>query len=333
MNDDNFVNTEVDSDQTVQTNECPRKNKFGKKLVKGIIRGIAAVFILLLLLIIILLTCRDTIIHNVITKGGSLITGVEISLDKFETSLTDGELKILNLKIANPKNYDKQYLLELDSLFFSLDLNSLGSDEIIINEIDINGLRAVAEFNRIGKFNIVELTENIQQKFASSENEPTSAPANESATSSLPEAEQVVEEESPQKSVVINKLTVSNSNAIICDDRVGIPVSMPLVYASNDLMFKQTGKSIVETLNDFAKDMEKSCSGVANAGELVLDTGKQLLDTTGNAGKQLLDSTGNASKQLLDSTGNTSKQLLDSTGNAGKQLSESGKKLLDAFKF
>ena len=55
MNDDNFVNTEVDSDQTVQTNECPKKNKFGKKLVKGIIRGIAAVFILLLLLVIILL--------------------------------------------------------------------------------------------------------------------------------------------------------------------------------------------------------------------------------------------------------------------------------------
>ena len=77
--------------------------------------------------------------------------------------------------------------------------------------------------------------------------------------------------------------------------------------------------------------LEYACSGVANAGELVLDTGKLLINSTGDAGKQLLDTTGDVGKKLLDTTGDAGKKLIDTTGDAGKQLHKSGKKLLDAF--
>lgn len=309
-------------DSNGDPNNKPMKKK--SKFLRRVLRFFAWVFAIILILAVLLVIFRDTIIKNTVTGVGSWLTGVEISLENFETSLSRGELKINNLQIANPNGYDKSHLLQLDSFYLNIDVPSLLTDNIVIEEIDVNGMRLIAEFKRNGKFNAVELTENIQQKVPA----PAEADPETVDKEAVAEEENVNDDNDSQepaarrKNVSIRQIDVSNSNATVYDDRVGIPVTVPLVYSSAELNLAPTGKSLVLQLHDLALQLQYACSGVANAGELVVDTGKQLINTTGDAGKQLIDTTGDAGKKLLDST-----------TDAGKQLTESGKKLLDAFKF
>ena len=302
----------VDSNCADSNVEPPKKRKFWRRLLKTAAITLGCMLSVLLILIIILVSFRDRIIKTVITQGGSWATGLEITMDKFETSLTDGELIIVNLKITNPAQFEKPYLLELDSFFISLDINSLNQDEIVVKSIEVDGLKAVAEFNDSGKFNVVALAENLEQKFPPAENEPEPS-------------------EKPAKSIIIESIAIRDSNAIVYDDRIGIPTFVPLVYNSNNLSFETSNESLIQAFDSFASSLEYACSGVANAGELVLDTGKLLINSTGDAGKKLIDTTGDAGKKLLDTTGDAGKKLIDTTGDAGKQLHKSGKKLLDAF--
>ncbi len=298
-----------------------KKSKFLRRILRIFAWFLAVLLIMLALLVIF----RDTIIKNTVTGVGSWLTGVDIAMENFETSLTRGELKINNLKIANPAGYDKSHMFELSSFYVNIDLPSLFTDKIIVEEIDVNGMNLVAEFKRNGKFNAVEITENIQNKI----------PAPAEADAKTVDKEAVAEEdndnsgdtpssapEPAQKTVAIHRIDVSNSSATVYDDRVGIPVSVPLVYSSIDLQLSASGEALVTQLHNLALQLQYACSGVANAGELVVDTGKQLLDTTGDAGKKIINTTGDAGKILLDST-----------TDAGRQITESGKKLLDAFKF
>ena len=313
--EDTVGNTVEKTPENGENTAKPEKKK--SKLMRRILRVIAWIFAVILLLLAILIVFRDTIIKNSITGVGSWLTGVEIKLEDFETSLAEGDVKITNLKIANPKGYDKSHLVALGSFYLNIDLPSLLTNNIVIEEIDVNGLQLTAEFNRNGKFNAVEIVENIQNKVPAPAGDDGTAGDNEAVAENTPDDNNDAAP-APQKNISIEIIDVSNSNATIYDDRVGIPVSVPLVYSNTDLQLAESGEDLLAQLHDLALQLQNACSGVANAGELVMDTGKQLIDSTTDAGKQLTDS---------------GKKLIDSTTDAGKQLTESGKKLLDVFKF
>ena len=250
------------SDNIPENNDTQAKpEKKKSKLLRRILRVTAWIFAVILLLLAILVVFRDTVIKNSITGVGSWLTGVEITLEDFETSLSEGDVKITNLKIANPKGYGKSHLVELGSFYLNIDLPSLLTDNIVIEEIDVNGLQLVAEFNRNGKFNAVELVENIQKKVP--------APADSQTADSKDDAESNPADEdnaepAPQKNVSIQIIDVSNSSATIYDDRVGIPVSVPLVYSNTDLQLAESGEALLAQLHDWALQLQNACSGVSN---------------------------------------------------------------------
>ena len=306
-----------------ESSENPTKPT-NRKWLHVTLRILAWTVAVLVALLILALIFRDILIKGAVTGIGSWLTGTNITLEKFETSLVEGDVRIVNLKIANPNGYEKPYLLELGSFYLNLDMPTLLADPLVIEEIEVNGLRVVGEFRKGGKFNAVELMENLQKKVPASEVRET-APETidpEAVRETPASRDDAAEDEPPRRIISIKMISIGNSSATVYDDRVGIPVVMPLAYSSSGLQFAESRESVIVLLNNLALQMQKTCSGVANAGELVTDAGKQLLDSTGSVGKQ-----------LLDSTGSVGKQLLDSTGKAGKKLTESSKKLIEVFKF
>ncbi len=295
--------------QPVNQENAPEKKskKKTKKIIRKILKFFAWIAAVILALVIILLCFRDSIIKSGITGIGSWVTSSEITLEKFETSLLDGEIKIINLHIANPKGFAMPTLLKLESFYLKLNMPSIFSNTVNIETIDVSGLSVVGEFNTQGKFNAVELVQNIKNKF------PSSAPTPQTTENDSPEDSSVEPESDDveQKNVDIGSISVTNSSATITDDRVGIPVQIPLYFSSADLSLEVTDINLLEQLDTLAKQLEYSCTGIANAGELVIDTGKQIINNTSDAGKQIINSTTDTGKKLLDNTGNAGKQLLN----------------------
>lgn len=246
-------------------NEGAKKGSRLKKTARIVGWTLLAILLILVLLVIF----RDFVITKSITGIGSWLTGTKITIEKFETSLSEGDVRITNLKIANPDGYDRPSLLELDSFYLNIGVKSLLSDTILIEEIDVNGLRLTCEFSGKGRFNLVHLVDNIEEKIPP-DDKPKEKPEN-------------------PKTVSIDTLNVSNSSITVRDDRVGVSVPLPLVWSSSQTSFKESGNSLINILADWARFMQDKCNGVANAKELFTDAGKKIWDGTGSAGKKVVD--------------------------------------------
>lgn len=294
-------------DKNTKTEPEKKPKKKAKKIIRKILKIFAWTAAIIAALLIVLLCFRDSIIKSCVTGIGSWVTSSEITLENFETSLLNGEVKIINLQIANPKGYAKPHLLSLESFYLKINVASLFSDTINVETVDVSGLHVVGEFNTKGKFNAVELVQNIKNKFPES-TPPESESEETTPTETAPETEN---NDAKQKNVAVDNISVNNSSATITDDRVGIPVQIPLYFSSADLSLEITDGNLLEQLDTLAKQLEYSCTGIANAGELVIDTGKQIINNTSDAGKQIINSTTDTGKKLLDNTGNAGKQILN----------------------
>ncbi|MBC8414356.1 MAG: hypothetical protein ISR96_08080 [Nitrospira sp.] len=94
-----------------------------------------------LLLIIIILAVGfslNTIIKRGIETIGPIATGTTISLQKADISLFTGKGQLKNLLIGNPEGFKTDYAFRLNEIRIALDVKSIFSDKIIINEIYIN---------------------------------------------------------------------------------------------------------------------------------------------------------------------------------------------------
>jgi len=80
----------------------------------------------------------DSIVATVIEKSGSRATGVKVSVDSVAIHLEEGKATIKGLKIGNPPGFESDYALLVDLASLDLDVESLGSDVVIIDSIIID---------------------------------------------------------------------------------------------------------------------------------------------------------------------------------------------------
>ena len=107
-------------DKNTKTEPEKKQKKKAKKIIRKILKIFAWTAAIIAALLIVLLCFRDSIIKSCVTGIGSWVTSSEITLENFETSLLDGEVKIINLQIANPKGYAKPHLLSLESFYLKI---------------------------------------------------------------------------------------------------------------------------------------------------------------------------------------------------------------------
>lgn len=256
------------------------------------------------------------------------IDGFGAALEKLEGSLTEGGIAIRNIKIANPGSFNIRELLAIEKIDIELDAPTLYSPAPKINKVAVSGLSTCAEFNKSGDFNVLLLVDSMENLF------PAAAVEKEEKQAQAP-AEETNDNGNTQPQAELKALSLSGWFHLE-DDRLRIPVKIPLAYAMTDFQFIDTGDiEILPFLRKQAEFLKKTCSGVTNADQLALNffsnaaesgvklfksAGQAIWDGAGKAGNVLV----NGGSAIVDGSG----KMLDSTHKSGKKVIN---KIVDIF--
>ena len=257
---------------------------------KRVLKISAWTLCILITVLVFALIFRDSLIKFGVTKVGSWVTGVEVSLDSVKTAPFKGLVNIRGLRVANPAGYDKPYMLELGEFNLDMEPGSLFTDEIVINDLLVRDLAFTAEFARNNKFNVTQLTDDLKQRFPAAEK--TEDPENNEA-----EETDSADENANQKAVLIRNLDISIKMSMVHDlSKLTLP--MPISYSQTDFRIGPDRERInwVEYLDSAAKSLESFCQACFNAGAFVVSAGaeagetlKSGMDASIDAGKKVFD--------------------------------------------
>ena len=125
----------------------------------------------LLLLIVIAITALwlylEPLVKGVVHKFGTQIVGTEVVLDGFKLHPLAGEVEISGLKVANPEGYSAPDLLSLGRVFVKLDVKSLLSDKIVVENVEVNKPEITYEMPDFSTSNVMQIQQNIAKNTAS----------------------------------------------------------------------------------------------------------------------------------------------------------------------
>jgi len=103
----------------------------------------------------------DEFVRTAVEKAGTRATGVEVTLGKVALDLTGGKGSLGNLNVANPSGFDTDYAFNLGDISVSLDLDSLQSNPIVINEVIVTSPKVIYELGDGGS-NIDAIQRNVE---------------------------------------------------------------------------------------------------------------------------------------------------------------------------
>ncbi len=103
----------------------------------------------------------ETIVKDAVTKYGSPITGTEVKLGGFHISPFNGDIKLSNLTIGNPKEYAQPYVISVKEVTAKVDVKSITKPIIVINRISVSEPQVTYELRNVSYNNISDLLKNI----------------------------------------------------------------------------------------------------------------------------------------------------------------------------
>jgi len=113
-----------------------------------------------------LATNLNGLVASAIETHGSEVTETTVSVAGVDISLREGSGSISNLRIGSPEGFRARDVFELGDITVDLDVESLGNDPIVIEEIRIRAPVIHAEFLEDGSSNLQELRRRIEQHTA-----------------------------------------------------------------------------------------------------------------------------------------------------------------------
>jgi hypothetical protein len=102
----------------------------------------------------------DSIVKKAITKVGSDVTGVSVSVDKVAIALAEGRGEIGGLVVDNPRGYKGPHAFQLGSIVLALGPAAAGSDPVVIRELTIEAPDIVYDKGENGS-NIEAIQRNV----------------------------------------------------------------------------------------------------------------------------------------------------------------------------
>ena len=182
----------------------------------------------------------ETIVQKIVHKYGSEITGTDVNLQGFELGLTTGEGRISKIIVGNPKDYTTKNLFELGEIYVKVDIKSLTSDTIVIENVEVSKPVISYEMLSLTRNNISDVLDNIKKNTAKTtqqeEAETTKAKESDSAAGA-------------GKKVIIKKLTVKDGeiNAVAVKDS-SVSVKLPTITMT-DIGADKKGEPISATIS------------------------------------------------------------------------------------
>ena len=127
-----------------------------KKTLK-LTAGFAVVFLSLLLVITLSL---DSMVKSGIERNGSDLLQTRVTAYNVNISLFSGSGTINGFAVQNPENYSDESALYIEEASIKIDITSLLSDRIIVNEIKLNDPKVLFEQKGFG-INLKTLSDNM----------------------------------------------------------------------------------------------------------------------------------------------------------------------------
>lgn len=122
-----------------------------------VLTGIFAVIVLSLLLITFSV---DRVVKSGIEENGSELLQTAVTVDKVSISLFNGSGTLEGFKVHNPEGFSDASALYIEEASVKLDLGSLLSDQVVVNEVIINSPDIFFEQEGVG-VNLRELSNNM----------------------------------------------------------------------------------------------------------------------------------------------------------------------------
>lgn len=163
-------------------------------------------------------------VERAFNKFGPEVTGTKTYIDSANINVFKGDIGINGLFIGNPEGFEKPSAMECGEIYVDIEPSTIFSDRIVINEIRIVAPHFTYDQSLSGN-NLTKLKQQIDdnmKKFQKADEkpaEPTEAPT----------------EEQPKKTLVLNKLIVS-------DGKVDLAVNLAVLKAGRELPLPQINK-------------------------------------------------------------------------------------------
>ena len=199
----------------------------------------------------------ESIVQKIVHKYGSEITGTDVNLKGFKLGLTTGEGRISEITVGNPQNYDTKNLFELGEVYVKVDIKSLTSDTIVIENVEVSKPIINYEMLSLTRNNISDILDNIKKNTAKTAQKETAVAEASEVSSASADA---------GKKVIIKKLTVKNGeiNAVAVKDNA-VSVKLPEITMTN-IGGSQEGEPVSVTISKIiGKILNTASSAVVNS--------------------------------------------------------------------
>lgn len=136
--------------------------------MKKVFIGLAVIAIVLGALLWWLSANLDGIVKKVIEDVGTDVTQTSVDVSGVGIKLLDGKAAISGLSVANPPGFSGSNIFTLDKVSVEIDIQSINSNPIIINEILVRQPQVFYEMNKDQTSNLDVLKKNVASYSASS---------------------------------------------------------------------------------------------------------------------------------------------------------------------
>ncbi len=240
------------------------------------------VLIIIVLGIIGLLVFLPAILNKSIEEGvayfGPKFLQVPVTLEEADISPYSGGGSLKGMLIGNPEGFKTDSSFKLGEVTISIDLASLATDTIIIEEILIDAPEITYETSMKGT-NIGKILDNIQE-LSKTEGE---VPAEKEPTE---EKEESAEDKGPAKKVIINNFIFSNGKVRISNTLLAgnsLSVVLPKIHMK-DIGKESGGTSMADAAKEIFGELNKSIMSVAG----VVDKPLEMLNESADKLKEKL---------------------------------------------
>jgi len=229
----------------------------------------------------------DKIVAKVIEDVGTEVTQTAVRVGGVELDLLNGKAGLVQLTVANPAGFSNSHIFSLEIVSVVIDVESVSSNPIIIDEVVVRQPRVTYEINQQGTSNLDVLKKNVEGYSAS--RDTGSGTATEEQGSEGQEGEEL--------KLIIRKLNFEggelNASSALRPDKP-IKATLPAFSMSNigqssgGATSSQIAKEVLNRLVRQAGDAAARAGADKLADELQDKAKEKLGDKVGGALKGLL---------------------------------------------
>jgi len=279
------------------------------KILRKLFITIPLIIVILLIVVVVLVGLfADRAVKMGIEKGGSAALPVAVKVGDADLSILRGKLALRDLVVENPEGYKHENLLELKNGSVGVDIRSLLSDTVKINNITLDGAVVVLEQKNLLRNNIKDIIKALPKG-----DEGEAPPGGEAAAKG--------------KNLHIDELIISNTTVKV--------KLLPLPGKIDTIPLKLGTIRMTDLGNDNNLGMAKLIGivlsaifrGIAEQGKGILPDDlvngiSGALGKTFETGKKIIEAGTEAGKKLLEGAGDTGKKIWEGAGAVGKQFGD-----------